>query len=63
VEKQVILIYAGTRGFIDKLPVESLREYEMELYRTFDDSHANLMQAIREKMEITEDIEAKRRPH
>ncbi len=59
VEKQVILIYAGTRGFIDKLPVESLREYEMELYRTFDDSHANLMQAIREKMEITEDIEAK----
>jgi F-type H+-transporting ATPase subunit alpha len=59
VEKQVILIYAGTRGFIDKLPVESLREYEMDLYRTFDDSHANLMQAIREKMEITEDIEAK----
>jgi F-type H+-transporting ATPase subunit alpha len=59
VEKQVILIYAGTRGFIDKLPVESLREYEMELYRTFDDNQANLMQSIREKMEITEDIEAK----
>jgi len=59
VEKQVILIYAGTRGFIDKLPVDSLREYEMELYRTFDDNQANLMQSIREKMEITEDIEAK----
>ncbi len=59
VEKQVILIYAGTRGFIDKLPVDSLRDYEIELYRTFDDSQANLMQAIREKMEITEDIEGK----
>jgi F-type H+-transporting ATPase subunit alpha len=59
VEKQVILIYAGTRGFIDKLPVDSLRDYEMELYRTFDDSQANLMQAIRDKMEITEDIETK----
>ena len=59
VEKQVILIYAGTRGFIDKLPVDSLREYEQELYRTFDDSQANLMQAIREKTEITEEIEAK----
>ena len=59
VEKQVILIYAGTRGFIDKLPVDSLREYEQELYRTFDDSQANLMQSIREKAEITEEIEAK----
>ncbi len=59
IEKQVVLIYAGTRGFVDKLPVESLREYEQELYRTFDDSQANLMQMIREKLEITEEIETK----
>ena len=59
VEKQVILIYAGTRGFIDKLPVDSLRDYEQELYRTFDDTQANLMQSIRDKMEITEEIEVK----
>ncbi len=58
VEKQVILIYAGTRGFVDKLPVDSLHDYEQELYRTFDDSHAGLMQSIRDKMEITAEIEA-----
>jgi F-type H+-transporting ATPase subunit alpha len=58
VEKQVILIYAGTRGFVDKLPVDSLHDYEKELYRTFDDTHAGLMQAIRDKMEITAEIEA-----
>jgi len=58
VEKQVVLIYAGTRGFVDKLPVESLREYEQELYRTFDDKHSGLMQAIRDKMELTAEIEA-----
>jgi F-type H+-transporting ATPase subunit alpha len=58
VEKQVILIYAGTRGFVDKLPVDSLHDYEQELYRTFDDTHAGLMQAIRDKMEITAEIEA-----
>ena len=58
VEKQVILIYAGTRGFVDKLPVDSLHDYEQELYRTFDDSHAGLMQSIRDKMEITSEIEA-----
>ncbi len=59
IEKQVILIYAGTRGYVDKLPVESLREYEQELYQTFDDTQASLMQSIREKLEITEEIEAK----
>ena len=59
VEKQVLLIYAGTRGFVDKLPIESLREYEQELYQVFGDSQATLMQAIRDKMEITEEIEAK----
>jgi F-type H+-transporting ATPase subunit alpha len=57
VEKQVVLIYAGTRGFVDKLPVESLRQYEQELYQTFEDKHAGLMQAIRDKMEITAEIE------
>jgi len=59
IEKQVVLIYAGTRGYVDKLPVESLHEYEQELYRTFDDTQASLMQSIREKLEITEEIEAK----
>ena len=62
VEKQVILIYAGTRGLVDKLPVESLREYEQELYRTFDDRQAGLMQSIREKQEITQEIEDQLRP-
>jgi F-type H+-transporting ATPase subunit alpha len=59
VEKQVVLLYAGTRGFVDKLPVESLREYEQELYRTFDDKYSGIMQSIREKMEINEETETK----
>ena len=62
IEKQVVLIYAGTRGYVDKLPVESLREYEQELYRTFDDRHSGIMQAIRDKLEITAEIEEKLKP-
>lgn len=57
VEKQVVLIYAGTRGFVDKLPVESIRDYEQELYQALDSKYASLMQAIRDKLEITSDIE------
>jgi F-type H+-transporting ATPase subunit alpha len=58
VEKQVVLIYAGTRGFVDKLPLDALKDYERELYRTLDEKHASLLSNIREKGELTETIEA-----
>ena len=32
VEKQVVIIYAGTRGYLDDLPVKSIRKFEDELY-------------------------------
>jgi hypothetical protein len=32
VEKQVLIIYAGTNGFIDELPLTTLKKYEQELY-------------------------------
>jgi F-type H+-transporting ATPase subunit alpha len=58
VEKQVVLIYAGTRGFVDKLPLEALRDFEMELYRTLDEKHSSLLASIRDKRELTTEIEA-----
>jgi F-type H+-transporting ATPase subunit alpha len=56
VEKQVVLVYAGTQGYADKLPVDSLRQYEEELYRYIDEKHADLWESIRTKREITDDI-------
>ncbi len=53
VEKQVVIIYAGTNGFVDKLPVDSLDEYEEELYRYIDEKHPDLWTEIREKREIS----------
>jgi F-type H+-transporting ATPase subunit alpha len=58
VEKQIVLIYAGTRGFVDKLPLDALKDYERELYRTLDEKHESLLSSIREKGELTESIEA-----
>ena len=31
VEKQVVIIYAGTNGFVDELPLAALKKYEQEL--------------------------------
>ncbi len=56
VEKQVVIIYAGTKGFLDKLAVESLAEYERELYRFFDEKHPEIWKTLREKKAITDDF-------
>src|SRR5690242_5568249 len=42
VEKQVVTVYAGTAGYTDKLPVESLKQYEQDLYRYIDEKHPEL---------------------
>jgi F-type H+-transporting ATPase subunit alpha len=56
VEKQVVIIYAGTKGFLDKMAVDSLGEYERELYRFIDEKHPDIWKTIREKKAITDDF-------
>ncbi|HET9931925.1 MAG TPA: F0F1 ATP synthase subunit alpha, partial [Polyangiaceae bacterium] len=55
-ERQVVTIFAGTNGYTDKLPVESLKAYEEELYRFLDEKHPDIFNDIREKAELTDDI-------
>ena len=54
-----MIIFAGTQGYVDKLPVESLRNYEEELYRFIDEKHADLWEDIRTKKEINDEIKKK----
>jgi F-type H+/Na+-transporting ATPase subunit alpha len=56
VEKQVVIVYAGTAGYTDKLPVESLKQYEIDLYRYIDEKHPELWTDLKTKREITDDI-------
>ncbi len=49
VEKQILIIYAGTTGLLDDLPVEACRKFEEELYRFVDNAHPGLLAEIREK--------------
>src|SRR3954452_18474150 len=49
VEKQVTIIYAETNGYLDAIPVEQLRVYEIELYRYLDTSRASVMAQLAEK--------------
>jgi F-type H+/Na+-transporting ATPase subunit alpha len=58
VEKQVLIIYAATNGYLDDLPVESCRKFEEELYRFVENAHAGLLQQLREKKVIDDAIKA-----
>jgi F-type H+-transporting ATPase subunit alpha len=55
VEEQVILIYAGTRGYLDKMPVGDVRRYEGELTSWLRAKKADLLDAIRTKKDIKAD--------
>ncbi len=59
VEKQILIIYAATKGFVDNLPVESLKKYEAELYSFFDSRHPEIVSEIREKKVIDDALGAK----
>jgi len=49
VEKQVLILYAVTSGFVDALPIESLSRYERELYAFVDARHPELWNSLRTK--------------
>ena len=57
VERQVLIIYAATRGFVDEYPEDALRRFEDEMYVYFDNKHAGLMDEIKEKGTLSGDLE------
>jgi len=56
VEKQVIIIYAATNGYLDPIPVEQVRAYEMDLYTFLDTRRAQLLSALATSKAIDDTI-------
>src|SRR5271155_3233587 len=52
VEEQVVVIYAGTRGWLDEIPVEDVRRFESELLVNFRAHHADLLTEIRDTLAL-----------
>jgi F-type H+/Na+-transporting ATPase subunit alpha len=59
VEKQILIIYAGTNGFVDDLPVTALKKYEQELYSFIEGRHPDIFADILKKRELDGDLRAK----
>jgi F-type H+-transporting ATPase subunit alpha len=56
VEKQVIIIYAATKGFIDPVAIEDVRRYEEDLYRFLEARHPRVLTGIAEKKILDDEL-------
>lgn len=59
VEKQVVILFCLSRGYIDDLPIEDIRRFEQEIYAFMDENHPDLLKTIRETGKLPEEDDLK----
>ena len=57
--QEVLVLFAGTRGFIDKYDVEKVRIYEQQLLSFVESKYSDIMKEIDDKKIISPDLEKK----
>jgi len=58
VEKQILIIYAGNRGYLDEFKVDRIRDYEKRLYGFFDKEHGDILIKLGERKQIDAALDA-----
>ena len=58
-EKQIAILFAGTYGYLDEWPVESVKVFETQMLEFMEKKHGDLLKEIKEKNVISEDLEGK----
>ena len=59
VQEQVVAIYAGVKGYLDKLAVSQIGRFESELLRLMRGEHKDLLDGIAKEKQLTPDLESK----
>jgi F-type H+-transporting ATPase subunit alpha len=57
-ENQVIVLFAGTNGYADKVPVEKMRQWELDLVRYMETTYPEIGKSIDAEKKITDDNRA-----
>ncbi len=58
VEKQVAIVYAATKGFLDDIAIDDVRRYEEDLYRFLETRHPTVLSGIESKKTIDDGLKA-----
>ncbi len=61
VEEQVVVLFAGTQGYLDPLPVDKVGEFEQGLLTYMREKHPEILETIRIEKELTDETTAKLR--
>jgi F-type H+-transporting ATPase subunit alpha len=56
-QKQVSILYAGTKGFLDEFPTDMVAKYEAGMYAFIEDRYPQILDGLKEKQEITADLD------
>jgi F-type H+-transporting ATPase subunit alpha len=56
--KQILIIYAGTNGYLDDLEVEQIRKFEAELYSYVESMNPRLLEGIMQKKTLDDALKA-----
>jgi F-type H+-transporting ATPase subunit alpha len=57
VERQIMVIFAGTNGFVDQYDVRALGEYEKQMLSFIESSHPSILQELKDKKVISPELE------
>jgi F-type H+-transporting ATPase subunit alpha len=58
-EQEVLIVFAGNQGYLDKLEVAQIKTFERELYSYFESRHADIVEEIKTKRELTDELRAR----
>src|SRR5271170_4051981 len=58
-EKEVLIIFAANEGYLDKLRVDQVKLFERDLYSFFDSKHGEILQEIKAKRELSDELRAR----
>tara|TARA_B100001559_G_scaffold310467_1_gene305844 strand:+ start:115 stop:1653 length:1539 start_codon:yes stop_codon:yes gene_type:complete len=58
-EEQVISIYAGVNGYLDKVSIENISKFETDLMNLIKSSHKDILKSIRDERALTDSTEEK----
>ena len=59
VEEQVVAIYSGVRGYLDRIPVADVQRFQADLLRAVRAKYSDILSAIRTEKALSPDTEAK----
>ena len=58
-EKQIVLLYAATKGYVDSLPLNRMVEFEERLFDTLDASHSDVLDELKNSGQLSDELDAK----